>query len=85
VNENFWRGLRDADRAILEAAIANGAKWQDEELLRQEAGLVATLRQAGMTVIEPDVAQWREPVLARVPQRFAQVWGAGTFDALRAL
>ncbi|MCA3245415.1 MAG: DctP family TRAP transporter solute-binding subunit [Azospirillum sp.] len=85
VNENFWRGLRNADRDVLEAAIANGAKWQDQELLGQEASLVATLRGAGMTVIEPDVAAWRAPVLARVPQRFAQVWGADTFEALRAL
>jgi tripartite ATP-independent transporter DctP family solute receptor len=85
VNEGFYRGLRNADRDILEAALANGAKWQDAELLKQEATLVDTLRAAGMTVVQPDVKAWREPVLAKVPARFAQVWGAGTFDALAAL
>lgn len=85
VNEGFYRGLRNADRDILEAALANGAKWQDAELLKQEATLVDTLRTAGMTVVQPDVKAWREPVLAKVPARFAQVWGAGTFDALAAL
>lgn len=85
VNEGFYRGLRNADRDILETALANGAKWQDAELLKQEATLVDTLRAAGMTVVQPDVKAWREPVLAKVPARFAQVWGAGTFDALAAL
>lgn len=85
VNEGFYRGLRNADRDILETALANGAKWQDAELLKQEATLVDTLRAAGMTVVQPDVKAWREPVLAKVPARFASVWGAGTFDALAAL
>lgn len=85
VNEGFWRGLRPADRDILEAAIANGAKWQDSELLSQEASLVATLRTAGMTVIEPDLKLFRDPVLARVPAQFAERWGRDTFEALKAL
>jgi len=85
VNEGFWRALRPADRDILEAAIANGAKWQDGELLSQEASLVATLRTAGMTVIEPDLKLFRDPVLARVPAQFAERWGRDTFEALKAL
>jgi TRAP-type transport system periplasmic protein len=85
VNEGFWRGLRSADRDILETAIANGAKWQDTELLGQEATLVATLRNAGMTVIEPDLKLFRDPVLARVPAQFAERWGRDTFESLKAL
>ena len=85
VNEAFWRSLSDADQTILQTAINNGAKWQDQELLAQETTLVATLRQAGMTVIEPDVRLFRDPVLARVPAQFAERWGRDTFDALRAL
>ncbi len=85
INDGFYRGLRNADRDILETALANGAKWQDAELLKQEASLVDTLRASGMTVVQPDVKAWREPVLAKVPARFASVWGAGTFDALAAL
>jgi tripartite ATP-independent transporter DctP family solute receptor len=85
VNEGFWRGLRPADRDILETAIANGAKWQDTELLAQEATLVATLRAAGMTVIEPDLKLFRDPVLARVPAQFAERWGRDTFESMKAL
>ncbi len=49
VNEAFWKGLRPADRDVLQAALAGGAAWQDKELLGQEATLVGTFKAAGMT------------------------------------
>lgn len=85
VNEGFWKGLPAADRALLQAAFDAGAAWQDQELLSQEASLVATLRSAGMTVIQPDLAPWRKAVLDTVPAKFDDRWGKGNFDALKAL
>jgi tripartite ATP-independent transporter DctP family solute receptor len=85
VNDAFWKGLRGADRDVVAAAMASAAAWQDKELLSQEATLVGTFKAAGMTVIEPDVALWRKPVLDKVPAQFEEKWGKGTFDALRAL
>jgi tripartite ATP-independent transporter DctP family solute receptor len=85
VNEAFWKGLPAADRDIMQAAFANGAAWQDKELLSQEAGLVGTFKAGGMTIIEPDLAVWRKPVLDTVPKLFADKWGKGTFEALQAL
>ena len=85
VNEAFWKGLRPADRDALQAAFITGAAWQDAELLRQEATLVGTFKAAGMTVIEPDLALWRKPVLDKVPAMFADKWGKGNFEALAAL
>ena len=85
VNEGFWKGLRAADRDVLQAALAAGAAWQDKELLGQEATLVGTFKAAGMTVIEPDLALWRKPVLDKVPAQFADKWGKGTFESLLAL
>jgi tripartite ATP-independent transporter DctP family solute receptor len=85
VNEAFWSGLPAADRDMLQAAIAAGAQWQDKELLSQEASLVATMKNQGMTVVEPDLALWRKPVLDTVPAKFEEKWGKGTFEALRAL
>ena len=84
-NEAFLKALTPADRAILHAALANGEAWQNKELLSQEASLVATLKSQGMTVIEPDVALWRKPVLDTVPKKFEDKWGKGTFEALLAL
>jgi tripartite ATP-independent transporter DctP family solute receptor len=85
VNEAFWKGLRPADRDLMSAALASAATWQDKELLGQEATLVGTFKSAGMTVIEPDVAAWRKPVLDKVPALFEEKWGKGTFDSLLKL
>jgi TRAP-type C4-dicarboxylate transport system substrate-binding protein len=69
----------------MQAAFSTAAAWQDQELLAQEATAVGQLRSAGMTVIEPDIAEWSRPVLEKVPAQFATRWGAGAFDALKAL
>lgn len=85
INERLWQGLAPADRDLLRAAVAEGGKWQDAELTRQEDSAVAALGSAGMTVIEPDLEAFRKPVLASVPQKFADRWGAGLWDRLQAL
>ncbi|QCK84530.1 DctP family TRAP transporter solute-binding subunit [Phreatobacter aquaticus] len=85
VNDAFWKGLPAADRTLLQGALDEAAAWQDKELLAQEAGLVATLKTAGMTVVQPDVEAWRKPVLATVPAKFEERWGKGAFDTLKAL
>jgi tripartite ATP-independent transporter DctP family solute receptor len=85
VNDAFWRGLRAPDREAMQAAFATAVAWQDQELLAQESRAVDELRGAGMTVVEPDIAAWRAPVLAKVPAQFESRWGRGAFDALKAL
>lgn len=85
INQDFWKGLKDADRTVVEAAIANGVAWQDAELTRQEGSLVATLKAAGMSVTEPDLESFSKPVLASLPRQFEGKWGKGTWDALAAL
>lgn len=85
VNEAFWRGLSGPDRTILQSALNDAAQWQDRELLSQEASLVDTLRTAGMTIVTPNLDEWRKPVLDTVPRRFEERWGRGNFDALLTL
>ena len=85
VNEAFWQGLPAADRATFLAAIDEAIAWQDKELAGQEASAVGALKAAGMTVIEPDVALFRKPVLEQVPKKFEDKWGRGTWDTIQAL
>ncbi|MBL8806992.1 MAG: sialic acid TRAP transporter substrate-binding protein SiaP [Rhodospirillales bacterium] len=85
INEPFWQGLQKTERDAIAEAIAAGVKWQDAELLRQEAGAVAQLRQQGMTVIEPDVPAFRKAVLDTVPKKFEEKWGKGTWEAFLKL
>jgi tripartite ATP-independent transporter DctP family solute receptor len=84
-NEAALKTIDPADRAILDEVIAEGVAWQDAELARQEGELIGTLKQAGMTVIEPDLESFRKPVLEQVPPKFEEKWGKGTWDALAAL
>ena len=85
VNEAFLKSLTPADRTIFNTALDNGEAWQNKELLSQEAAAISALKSQGMTVIEPDVALWRKPVLDTVPKKFEDKWGKGTFEALLAL
>lgn len=84
-NEAALKAIDAADRAILDEAIAEAVVWQDNELASQEGALIDTFKSQGMTVIEPDLESFREPVLAKVPPLFEEKWGKGTWDALAAL
>jgi tripartite ATP-independent transporter DctP family solute receptor len=85
INEAAYQRLKPEDRAALEAAVAEGIAWQNEEIRKAEASLVLTLEKAGMTVITPDVASFREAVLKVVPQRFEARWGKGTWERIQAV
>lgn len=84
-NNDWLNGLDDADREILEGAIAEAVVWQDAELASQEASLQSTLEEQGMIVIEPDVESFRTPVLEQLPPLFEDKWGDGTWAELAAL
>ncbi len=85
VNEQFWRGLPDADRAIVEAAIAKAVTSANAEIGKQEGELADTFKKGGMTVITPDVAAFRAVVLKVVPPKFESRWGKGVYERLQAL
>ena len=85
VNEAAWKALSDRERTSLLEAIAVHSKWQDDEIVGQEAKLVDTFRTGGMTVIEPDLDSFRKPVLASVPAKFEAKWGKGLWDRIAAL
>ncbi len=82
VNEAFWQGLSEEDRAIIQEAVAEAAAWSDEEIKKAEASLVEEFEAAGVTIIEPDVESFREATLAKVPPMFEDRWGKGTFERL---
>jgi TRAP-type C4-dicarboxylate transport system substrate-binding protein len=85
VNEQFWRGLSDADRTIMQDALVKAVKTANAEILKQEGELLDTFAKGGMTVIKPDVAAFRDAVIKVVPQKFESRWGKGTFERLQSL
>lgn len=82
-NERLWNGFAPADRETIQKALLGGIDWHDKELRSQEQSLVGQFRNAGMTVIEPDLESFRKPVLAAVPKLFEERWGKGMWDRLQ--
>jgi TRAP-type transport system periplasmic protein len=85
VNEQFWQGLAPADRAVMQAAIAKAVSTASAEIIKQENELADTFAKSGMTVIKPDVALFRDPVVKAVPPKFEARWGTGTYERLQSL
>ena len=85
INEGVFQRISAADQQVLIEAVANGIAWQNAELRRQEESLIDTFIAAGMTVIEPDIADFRNAVLNTVPRMFEANWGAGMWDRIQAV
>jgi len=85
INEQAWQSLKPAERDIILGALKTHSAWQDKEIISQEASLVGTFRDGGMTVIEPDVESFRKPVVAAVLAKFEQKWGKGLWERIVAL
>lgn len=80
INEAAWKSLDAKQQDLLRATIARRAHEQDDEIVRQEAGLAETLAKGGMTVITPDIDSFRKPVVAKMPVLFEAKWGKGLWD-----
>jgi tripartite ATP-independent transporter DctP family solute receptor len=85
VHEKTWRALGEKERGVIAQALETHGRWQDDEILGQEAKLVDTFKAGGMTVVEPDLESFRKPVLASVPAKFEGKWGKGLWDRIAAL
>jgi len=82
INEATWQGLTPAQQIALTSAIAQRAPAQDAEIIAQETALRDGFAKGGMTVITPDIDNFRKPVLAVLPQTFEAKWGKGLWDRL---
>lgn len=85
INEGVWKKFAPEDQRIIKDAVAAGIGWNNDEILRAEKSLLEKFKSAGMTVIEPDVEEFRRAVLSTVPQQFEAKWGKGTWEAIQAV
>lgn len=84
MNAGIWERLPAADKEILTASFAEGAKVNDEKFRDMENSLIADFRQRGMTIVESDRPAF-QAAMAPVYPRFEEVWGRGVADQLRAI
>jgi tripartite ATP-independent transporter DctP family solute receptor len=85
VNEQFWRGLADADRALVQDALGKAVAKSNAEIQKQEGELADTFRKDGMTVLVPDVAAFRDAIVKVVPPKFEARWGKSVYERLQSL
>jgi TRAP-type transport system periplasmic protein len=84
VNEPAWQALDAKARQSLKSSVEAQGIVQDNEILAQEAKLVDTFRAGGMTVIQPNIDDFRKPVLATLPAKFESKWGKGLWERIAA-
>jgi tripartite ATP-independent transporter DctP family solute receptor len=84
INEAAWGELDAKQQDALRSALAKFGKEQDDEIVRQEGGLVDTFRKGGMTIEQVDIDSFRKPVLASLPGKFEAKWGKGLWDKVAA-
>ncbi|MCQ4161562.1 sialic acid TRAP transporter substrate-binding protein SiaP [Roseomonas sp. GC11] len=85
IHEEAWRGLNARARDALRQALASQGEWQDKAFMEQEGSLLESFRAGGMTIVEPDLEEFRKPVLAALPAKFEAKWGKGLWDRVAAL
>lgn len=85
INENTWQKLDPADREIVQASLAKNIEWQNDEIIKQENELIATLKSQGITIITPDVESFRVATLKTLPPMFEAKWGKGTWESIQSI
>jgi tripartite ATP-independent transporter DctP family solute receptor len=85
INEAFWQELSADDQQIVEDAVKEAIAYNNAEILQRETDLLAKFEEQGMTVITPDVEEFRKAVLDTVPAMFEEKWGKGLWEKIQAI
>jgi tripartite ATP-independent transporter DctP family solute receptor len=85
INEGVWSKISPVDQKALKEAVDAGIAWQNAEIQKQENELVEKFKTAGMTVIQPNVEEFRKAVLDVVPKKFESKWGTGMWEKIQAV
>jgi tripartite ATP-independent transporter DctP family solute receptor len=83
INENTWKKLSKDDQRILQESIDEGIAYNNSEILKREKDLKAKFEKQGMTIVSPDIEQFRTAVLDTVPPMFEKKWGKGLWNKIQ--
>ena len=84
VSVDWWEGLDDASRTLMEEVLAEAKLVAAEETDRAEAELLETLSE-NMIVVEPDVAAFQELARATHDRIIPPIIGEESYAILRAI
>ncbi|GAK57860.1 putative C4-dicarboxylate ABC transporter substrate binding protein [Candidatus Vecturithrix granuli] len=83
INEALWQKLSEDDQKILQEAVKEGISYNNAEILQREKDLLAKFEQEGMTIITPEIEEFRKAVLDSVPAMFEEKWGKGLWEQIQ--
>lgn len=82
INDKAWQKLTpDQQKALREAVLAAG-DYQTELTLKMDEENVKKLQAAGMTVVQPQVEEFRKLSASIIP-RYEKEWGEGLFKRIQ--
>jgi len=83
-NASWFNKLPQDVQTAINEAIAEAGAFNNDLVQKQEKELIVNLKEKGMTVVEPDVAAFRE-ASAKVHLKFEKQWGKGLFEEIVAV
>ena len=54
INNDVWNAMSEHDQQVVQTAIDNAVKWQDEQIIEAEKTLAEDLKQYDVVVTTPD-------------------------------
>jgi TRAP-type C4-dicarboxylate transport system substrate-binding protein len=84
INEKFYQSLSPERRKILTQAAYDAGTFQNEIILKSEKEYLDKLKEKGMTVVQPDVAAFREATKG-VWKKVSEKWEPGLYEKIQAV
>jgi len=86
ISSKVWSTLTPGDQARVREASAVGAKFNDDNRLREEAESVAYFRSKGLVITNPDRTAFREFAQRKYREsEFAKAWVPGMMEQIEAV
>ena len=85
INEAVFQRLSAEDQKTLQQCVLDGIAWNDKGIEDAEKALVDVFKGRGVTVIDVDVAAFRQPILDKVVPQFESKWGKGMYEKILAV
>lgn len=82
INETVWQKISEQDKQIMLDVIKKNIDIHNNEIKSLENSLISQFEEAGVTVITPNVEEFRDVVLNSVPRKLENRWGKGLFERI---
>jgi tripartite ATP-independent transporter DctP family solute receptor len=80
----WYNGLPADLKTLIDSSLKDAVQFSNDLTLKQERDMLEELKKLGMTVVQPDVAAFREAAKG-IPKIFEKDWGKDTAERLAAV